>query len=66
MHDLLVGVEYSYGEDPGILATTDLQVVANATELHKTPTVEIHTFLSNSLVLVGESYSGNLAAMIDR
>jgi hypothetical protein len=54
MHDLLVGIENSYGEDASVLATTALQVVANATDLHKTLTLEIHTFLSNPLVLVGE------------
>jgi serine carboxypeptidase 1 len=69
MHDFLVGVEYSYGEDASVLATTDSQVVANATDHHKTLTLEIHTFLSNPLFLVSESYGGNLAmtnALVER
>ncbi|CAM0871566.1 unnamed protein product [Alopecurus aequalis] len=62
--DLPVGVGYSYAEDPSILATTDSQVVADATELLKTLTIEIPTLQSSPLFLVGESYGGKLAAMI--
>ena len=64
MQDLPVGVGYSYAEDPSVLATTDSQVVADATELLKTLSVEIPTLQSSPLFLIGESYGGKLAAMI--
>ncbi|KAI4994801.1 hypothetical protein ZWY2020_034704 [Hordeum vulgare] len=62
--DLPVGVGYSYAEDPSVLATTDMQVAADATELLKALTKEIPTLHSSPLFLVGESYGGKLAAKI--
>ncbi|KAF7029638.1 hypothetical protein CFC21_041334 [Triticum aestivum] len=62
--DLPVGVGYSYVEDPSVLATTDVQVAADATELLKALTKEIPTLHSSPLFLVGESYGGKLAAKI--
>uniref|UniRef100_A0A453IX09 Carboxypeptidase n=1 Tax=Aegilops tauschii subsp. strangulata TaxID=200361 RepID=A0A453IX09_AEGTS len=64
MQDLPVGVGYSYVEDPSVLATTDVQVAADATELLKALTKEIPTLHSSPLFLVGESYGGKLAAKI--
>ncbi|VAH87080.1 serine carboxypeptidase-like 51 isoform X2 [Triticum aestivum] len=62
--DLPVGVGYSYVEDPSVLATTDVQVASDATELLKALTKEIPTLHSSPLFLVGESYGGKLAAKI--
>uniref|UniRef100_A0ACD5WSK0 Uncharacterized protein n=1 Tax=Avena sativa TaxID=4498 RepID=A0ACD5WSK0_AVESA len=62
--DLPVGVGYSYAEDPSLLARTDSEVVADATELLKVLTIEIPTLQTSPLYLVGESYGGKLASMI--
>ncbi|KAM0849072.1 hypothetical protein ACQ4PT_053953 [Festuca glaucescens] len=62
--DLPAGVGYSYVEDPSVLATTDLQVAADAIELLKALTKEIPTLRSSPLFLVGESYGGKLATVI--
>ncbi|KAM0867316.1 hypothetical protein ACQ4PT_042075 [Festuca glaucescens] len=64
MQDLPVGVGYSYTEDPSVIATTDLQVAADAIELLSALTKKIPTLQSSPLFLVGESYGGKLAAMI--
>jgi serine carboxypeptidase 1 len=64
MQDLPVGAGFSYVDDVSGLATTDLQVAADATELLKVLTKEVPTLQSSPLYLVGESYGGKLATMI--
>jgi serine carboxypeptidase 1 len=59
-----VGVGYSYVENPGLLAKTDLQAAMDVTELIKALAQELPTLQTSPLYIVGESYGGKHAAMI--
>jgi serine carboxypeptidase 1 len=65
MQDHPVGVGDSYADDRSGLATTDVQAVADATELVKALATRILPDLNSSpLFIVGQAYGGKLAAMI--